>query len=119
MNDTPEIGSPVRCCLLCGRWGTRGFREAWQSDGVTGEGFVCTNDRACRRRVTPPKVRADRLTPEVLAALKSDNERAKRKGWRAEIGVDDVDLLLEAATRTGPYRASSGAPRPIEPEESK
>ncbi|MDN4174718.1 hypothetical protein QWY28_17285 [Nocardioides sp. SOB77] len=38
-----------------------------------------------------------RLTPEVVADLRHNNEEAKRKGWRAEIGVDDVDLLLDAA----------------------
>ena len=37
-----------------------------------------------------------RLAPKVIAALRKDNEYAKRRGWRAEIGVDDVDLLLDA-----------------------
>jgi hypothetical protein len=38
-----------KCCAACGRWGTRGFRVADQSDGH-GEGWICTNDRACRVR---------------------------------------------------------------------
>jgi hypothetical protein len=36
------------------------------------------------------------LSPKIIAALRRDNEEGKRKGWRADIGVDDVDLLLEA-----------------------
>jgi hypothetical protein len=36
----------TRCCLLCGRWGERGYRPA--DNGV--EASVCTNDRACNRR---------------------------------------------------------------------
>lgn len=34
------------CCAICGRWGTRGFRE----HGGDGKERVCGNDRACRRR---------------------------------------------------------------------
>lgn len=40
-----------------------------------------------------------RLTPEVIAGLRRDNEEAKSKGWRAEVGVDDLDLLLDAVDR--------------------
>lgn len=39
-----------------------------------------------------------RLTPEVIAGLRRDNEEAKSKGWRAEVGVDDLDLLLDAVS---------------------
>lgn len=44
-----------KCCGLCGRWGTAGFREA---DGSDQPGYspdrdgkwVCSSDRACKRR---------------------------------------------------------------------
>lgn len=54
-------------------------------------------------RLTPPtpteeaRCLSNRLTPEVIAGLRRDNEEAKLKGWRAEVGVDDLDLLLDAA----------------------
>lgn len=35
--------SVTRCCLICGRWGTRQYME-------TAHGWVCANDRACNRR---------------------------------------------------------------------
>lgn len=38
-----------------------------------------------------------RLISKTIAALRRDNENAKANGWRADIGVDDVDLLLDAA----------------------
>lgn len=38
-----------------------------------------------------------RLTPEVIAALRKANDEAGRRGWKADIGVDDVALLLDAA----------------------
>lgn len=38
-----------------------------------------------------------RLTPEVLTALRRQNEDDGRRGHLAHIGVDDVDLLLDAA----------------------
>jgi len=45
------MADPVtRCCLLCGRWGNRAFRPA--DDGA--DGWVCTNDRACRIRKGGP-----------------------------------------------------------------
>jgi len=49
-----------------------------------------------------------RLTPEVIAGLRRDNEAAKRRGWRAEIGVDDVDLLLDAVTHSGGSTSMTG-----------
>lgn len=38
-----------------------------------------------------------RLTLNALAALRAQNDRDGRRGWKAEIGVDDVALLLDAA----------------------
>jgi hypothetical protein len=41
----------IRCCLRCGRWGTRQYRPADSSDNLAGEGYICSNDRACWQRV--------------------------------------------------------------------
>lgn len=46
-------------------------------------------------------------SPDVLAGLRRDNEAAKRNGWKADIGVDDVDLLLDLAERDCPPVMSS------------
>lgn len=45
----------LKLCGLCGRWGTRGYREADSSDApgynpVSDGVWVCDNDRACKRR---------------------------------------------------------------------
>jgi hypothetical protein len=45
----------LKCCGLCGRWGTRGYREGSSSDLPSGYStvhgrWVCSNDRACQRR---------------------------------------------------------------------
>lgn len=36
-----------------------------------------------------------RVTTEVVAALRRENDEAGRRGWKAAIGVDDVALLLD------------------------
>jgi hypothetical protein len=49
------MSKSLRCCGLCGRWGTHGYREADSSDApgynpVRDGMWVCVNDRACKRR---------------------------------------------------------------------
>lgn len=39
----------TKCCVKCGRWGTRGFTDAFPDDG-----WVCSNDRVCNRRAARP-----------------------------------------------------------------
>ena len=45
-----------KMCGLCGRWGVRGFRESYSSDGVnTAQApWVCNNDSACLARKVKP-----------------------------------------------------------------
>lgn len=42
----PQITTVVRCCMHCGRWGTRQFIEIDHASSL----YECSNDRACRRR---------------------------------------------------------------------
>lgn len=59
-----------------------------------------TPDYPCPGSVTsldPAHTKATdrRVTPSFLAALRRGNEEAKKRGWKAEIGVDDLDDLLD------------------------
>lgn len=88
-----NAGEP-KCCLDCGRWGNRGYRR----DDVR-EGWVCSNDRACGRRVNEARrgwvslgctfchfQRKDYHTPE------RETREEARADWNAHVLAEHDDL---------------------------
>lgn len=83
MSEERSASAAVRCCLHCGRWGSRGYRPA--DDAA--DGWICANDRACQRRL-PALVGGPRVTVRVAA------DRGALTGYWRESEAGALDRYL-------------------------